>query len=311
MPSLHGREGDLPVLGEFRRVAEKVDQALAQLGLVGMGDAEIVREIEDEGIALLGHEGVHGGGHFPHHLAHGKGFGIDLHPLGFDLREVEDVVDQAEEMTGIRLDLAHVCEQALLAEILHLLLQHLGIADHRRERRAQLVAHIGQELAFRAVGFFRRFLGGFQRLLGLLARGDVGMGADPFADRPRLVEDGDAAHGHVAPHAVMAAQAVLDLVERDVGDRMIPGELRLLAVVGVDRREEAVAGGLLRRLAGEAGPFGRRDREAAIRRSRPDDGGGSLGERAEALLALARALLGELAQGLVGDDETDAVHRPV
>ncbi len=114
------------------------------------------------------------------------------------------------------------------------------IADHRRERRAQLVAHIGQELAFRAVGFLRRFLGGFQRLLGLLARGDVGMGADPFADRPRLVEDGDAAHGHVAPHAVMAAQAVLDLVEGDVGDRMIPGELRLLAVIGVDRREKAV-----------------------------------------------------------------------
>ena len=38
------------------------------------------------------------------------------------------------------------------AEVLGLLHQHLAVADDRVERRAQLVAHVGEELALRLVG---------------------------------------------------------------------------------------------------------------------------------------------------------------
>ena len=41
---------------------------------------------------------------------------------------------------------------SLGAEVLGLLLQHLAVADDGVERRAQLVAHVGQELGLVAVG---------------------------------------------------------------------------------------------------------------------------------------------------------------
>ena len=50
-----------------------------------------------------------------------------------------------------------------LADVLRLLLQHLAVADDGVQRRAQLVAHVGQE---GALGFVR-FLGGMARFLKL------------------------------------------------------------------------------------------------------------------------------------------------
>ncbi len=91
-------------------------------------------------------------------------------------------------MAGVGFDLAEVDEQAGLAEILDLLLHHLAVADHGRERRPELVAHIGQEGALRPVGGFGRVLGGREFELGELAVGDVVVLPDPFAQRAALVD---------------------------------------------------------------------------------------------------------------------------
>src|SRR5262245_15703803 len=69
---------------------------------------------------------------------------VELHPPGLDLREVEDVVDQGEQVTA---SAEHAVERfKVLLERLGVLPQHLGYADDSVERRAQLVAHVGQEL---------------------------------------------------------------------------------------------------------------------------------------------------------------------
>ena len=69
---------------------------------------------------------------------------IELHPPGLDLGEVEDVVDQREQVAA---GAEHAVERLeVLLERLGVLPQHLGDADDGVERRAQLVAHVGQEL---------------------------------------------------------------------------------------------------------------------------------------------------------------------
>jgi len=60
-------------------------------------------------------------------------------------------------------------------------LQHLGEADDGVERRAQFVAHGGEEAAFRGIGALGLGAGIFERLLLLLAPGDVAQHRDHFA----------------------------------------------------------------------------------------------------------------------------------
>ena len=105
------------------------------------------------------------------------------HP-GFDHGEIEDFVDQLEQMPA-RLE--------NLGDAFRLGgrrrrgggLQQLGEAEDRIERAAQLMAHAGEEIRFREVGFFRRGLGALQfdvrfleRLLEAFALGDVARGGE-------------------------------------------------------------------------------------------------------------------------------------
>ena len=67
-----------------------------------------------------------------------------LHAPGLDLRQVEDVVDQGEQVPARA---EHAVERLdVLLQRLRILPQHLGDADDGVERRAQLVAHVGEEL---------------------------------------------------------------------------------------------------------------------------------------------------------------------
>src|SRR3546814_12405825 len=70
---------------------------------------------------------------------------VEILPPRFDLREIENVLQQRQQMAPGVLDAVDifmllVVERADIAEP-----QELRVADHRVERRAQLVAHIGEE----------------------------------------------------------------------------------------------------------------------------------------------------------------------
>ena len=71
------------------------------------------------------------------------------------------------------LDALEIRHHPGLAGILHLFLQNLRIADDRVQRRAQLMAHIGQKLRLGLVGALR-LVAGFRHLrFHRLAVGDV------------------------------------------------------------------------------------------------------------------------------------------
>jgi hypothetical protein len=63
----------------------------------------------------------------------------------FDLRQVEDVVDQVEQVRARRVDRAREFGLLLVEVALRIVRQQLGEDQQRVERRAQLVAHVGEE----------------------------------------------------------------------------------------------------------------------------------------------------------------------
>ena len=72
---------------------------------------------------------------------------LDRHGAGFDLRQVEDVVDEVEQVGAGAVDGAG--EFGLLGVEVAVLVvgQQLRENQQRVERRAQLVAHVGEEFA--------------------------------------------------------------------------------------------------------------------------------------------------------------------
>ena len=90
---------------------------------------------------------------------------LELHLTGLDLGQVEDVVDQREQVVGRGEDVVQVLVLLLVHLAEQLLLEHLGEADDRVQRRPQLVAHVGQELGLVLGGDLelRAFLGQLPR----------------------------------------------------------------------------------------------------------------------------------------------------
>ena len=81
-----------------------------------------------------------------HHLLHRVVGERQLELAGLDLGQVEHVVDQAEQMLAVG-PAPDRARRAFVGALAVEPVEHeLGEAEDRVERRAQLVAHVGQEL---------------------------------------------------------------------------------------------------------------------------------------------------------------------
>jgi hypothetical protein len=72
---------------------------------------------------------------------------VQLHPPRFDLRQIEDVVDEAQQMPARVQYVVQVLGLFVVDVAEHPLHQHFREADDRIERCAQFMRHIGEELA--------------------------------------------------------------------------------------------------------------------------------------------------------------------
>ena len=86
---------------------------------------------------------------------------------GFDLRKVEDVVEDGQQVLAVPADRVEVV--GLLGRCQPGVGEEVGVAEDRRHRRADLVADVGQKLGLRAVRGLGGFLHGDQRTLRPLA----------------------------------------------------------------------------------------------------------------------------------------------
>ncbi|MNL26187.1 hypothetical protein D3C87_1477020 [compost metagenome] len=118
---------------------------------------------------LVGAQGEHLGG-LAEQLLEVEVGGFQLELAGFDLREVQDVVDDVQQRIARPLEDADVIPLLVGEDGIP---QELGHADDGVHRRADLMAHGGQELALGKRGVQGLVLGLAQLRLGALALGDV------------------------------------------------------------------------------------------------------------------------------------------
>ena len=85
-----------------------------------------------------------------------SGLRRDLHAAGLDLGDVEQIVDQRQQMRAGGMNVAGIFLVARRADRAEAFLgDDLGEAQNGVQRRAQLVAHIGEEGGLGGVGGFR------------------------------------------------------------------------------------------------------------------------------------------------------------
>jgi hypothetical protein len=162
------------VAGELHGVRKEIEEHLLQGAAVGF-DHELRGAVaREDDVALAGGLADH-----LHAVLDDVGnvdrVDVERHAAGLDLGHVEDVVDHFEQIAAAFANVARIflifgvterAEQTLL--------HHLGEADHGIERCAQLMADIGEELRFGAVGglclilLHHVFLGKVDKLLLLL-----------------------------------------------------------------------------------------------------------------------------------------------
>jgi hypothetical protein len=171
-PSRAGVQRDAAALGELDRVAEQVEQHLAHARRIA--DQRVVRagidpHVEREAfhrrlLAERAGDTVDQAGERERGL-------LELETSGFDLREVEHVVDNAQQrLRGI----ADGRDGTPLRAVEALALQHVDHAEYAVHRRADLVAHSGKEGRFRLIrglGLGALLLGAIARAFGGVARG--------------------------------------------------------------------------------------------------------------------------------------------
>ena len=249
---LHGAGGR----GELDGIGEQVEQDLLQFPLVGrQADLGLRRDLQRQLDAALDRL-------LPQH-AHGafQGFPqreaaqVELHLARLHLGEVQDVVDQGEQVPAAGKDVVDVFLLLFVDDAEHLVLQHLGEADHRIERGAQLVAHVGQEVGLDQVGLFGHDPGVFklhvlflQHLVQTFALGDVaGGGEHPLQLSVAVVEGG----GVVGDHGLLAVPGAYG--EFVVGELPLPqnqldGRLGPLGIgeVVLERRADQLVAGAVR-----------------------------------------------------------------
>ena len=213
--------------GELDRVGEQVAEHLAdpqgvageaagkQVGAVAAGLEEQLDALL-EGGPLDQHEGV------GDQVFEAEGDALELEAAGLDLGEVEDVVEGVEERPPGDADLAGVIPLARRQAAAQ---QQVGHADHRVERGADLVAHVGQEQRLGLGGGFRPGARLLQLAADALALADV-----PLDGVGHRVEGG--AQGLDLLHLVLAGEAHVVLAAGQLvggGAHVLDGLQHLLA----------------------------------------------------------------------------------
>ena len=140
------------VRGELDRIGEQVEDDLLHLALVGFHFVQVGARVDAALDAVTGGPLPHHGDAVLEHRGQGEGGELELHLAGLDLREVEGVVDEQEQMAPGGDDVAEVLGLLVVERPEHLLQQDLGESDDGVERSPELVAHVGQKVGLGPTG---------------------------------------------------------------------------------------------------------------------------------------------------------------
>ena len=139
----HGPHGDRAFAGELDRVVNQVGEDLLEPQRVAHQRQRrvAVHQADQLQAFLVGRGGEHGQGVLEQ-IAQVERGAVEHQLAGFDFREVENLVDDAEQVVGRLFDGVQVIE---LARGEFAFLQQVGEAQNAIERRTDFVAHVGQK----------------------------------------------------------------------------------------------------------------------------------------------------------------------
>ena len=142
-----GLDRHRPSVGrELHRIGEQVQDHLLELAFIGLRHAEARLDVARErdrvaGGALANHRDA-----VLDQVRQEDRFEVDLHLARLDLRQIENLVDQLEQMAPRVADVTDVLVLSLVELAEHPIEQDIREADDRVQRRPQLVRHAGEEL---------------------------------------------------------------------------------------------------------------------------------------------------------------------
>jgi hypothetical protein len=214
---------------------------------------------------------------------------------GDDARDVQQVLDDLRLGAGIALHRLQGPDALLLGQAPGA--QQLEPAEHRRERRAQLVGHGGEEVILEPVGLLGRRVGRLhapqqlQALLrGALLLVDVGTGAHPLQDAAVRGACGLGPGEEPPPHPIPGpAEPELGLEGLAGGPRPIPVLEETRQVLRVRHARPAVPERPLHREAGVLEPGPVDVLAGAVRPGHPGKVGKGVGQQLELPHLLGRA----------------------
>jgi hypothetical protein len=250
-----GHDPHGPNFRELDGVPDEVEQHLGQPPLVASPGGQVRSNggLEDE--PLLGRQGFHLGDHGVDHFRQRVVGERELELAGLDLGEVEDVVDQPEEVLAAPVDPPHHIAGLRGQVAVDPVDQELGVPQDRVERCAELVAHVGQELALvPACDLELPALGlDLAEQAGVLDRHDGlgGEGLQELDDLRReltrdLAADDEPADEPVLPEQRHREQRAIPLAREDLAQRTVVRRLRqdVGDLDGLERLREAADGAL-------------------------------------------------------------------
>ena len=251
-------DDDFALLGEFDGVIAEIDEDLAEAKRVAF------RVSVDHGVDVEDELEAFGGGFFGDEVAdifeNFVEVEVDVFDgqfTGFDFREVENVVDDAEQMLARLLNLADV---TFLAGIEVGFQGEVGHADDGVHRSADFVRHVGEKFGFHAGGGFGNFLGLAEFDLGGFE--GFGLGASLFEQAARFEIAGEklGIHGHGGKEGVQ--EGLLAFGERSNGGNFEDADKNFVIQ---DGNEEEIAGSDDAEAGGDANGvfFTSRDHESA------------------------------------------------
>ena len=146
-----GADRDVPAgRSELHRVGEEVDDALPDLVRVDLHLLDAGRDLGGDGQLLLEALRQHRLDRRLEDVVHVHHVALELHAARLDAREVEDGGDQPQERFALVEDGLEIVLLLVVQVTGEAREQHLAVADHAGERRAQLVRDGGEEVRLEA-----------------------------------------------------------------------------------------------------------------------------------------------------------------
>ena len=267
-------------------------------------DGRFRGHVELEADVFFVGQGFDDGLHLREGFGEGEGGGHQFHPAGFDLGQIENVIDELEEMASAGEDVVAVFELAGVQVAKSFVGEDFRETHDGIKGRAQLVAHVRQELALGAIGGFGGFFGVLEDGFGQAPLGHVQKDAVGAQDTAARL-GGQGAVMQPDPSSVFAAELVFDVELLAVGEKPAVGLAdgrRVLRMDAIHPKLAAVGQEFPGSEAEHVGGVGADVKEVPVGIGGPDHVGNMIDERTVFFLVRPQGLLGLFALSNVLND---------